>query len=82
MVRSAIMIHLALFLAAAVDAAPVEVQFSTSDGITVFGDLYMSPAGKLAPVILLFHQGGSEVDRADVCGVGSVAGSELAGEAR
>jgi alpha-beta hydrolase superfamily lysophospholipase len=60
MIRSAIVIHLALFLATAVDAAPVEVQFSTGDGITVFGDLYMSPEGKSAPVILLFHQGGSD----------------------
>jgi len=60
MFRSTTLILLAVLFSAAVDAAPVEVQFDTSDGITVFGDLYANPDGKMAPVILLFHQGGSD----------------------
>ena len=60
MVRSATVILLAMFLATVVAAAPVEVQFSTSDGITVFGDIYASPEGKSAPIILLFHQAGGD----------------------
>lgn len=35
-----------------------EITFKTSDGITIYGDLYLSEQGKSAPVILLFHQGG------------------------
>ena len=42
--------------ACSVSAAPIEVQFDTHDGITVFGDLYTSSERKSAPVILLFHQ--------------------------
>ena len=60
MVRSATVLSLALFFTAAVDAAPVEVQFNTDDGITVFGDLYASIEGKSAPIILLFHQAGGD----------------------
>ena len=37
-----------------------EVQFETSDGVTVFGEVYQAPdMPKSAPVILLFHQGAS-----------------------
>lgn len=37
---------------------PSEVQFFTSDSISVFGDLFIHEKGKSAPLILLFHQGG------------------------
>lgn len=38
-----------------------EVSFETSDGITVYGDLYRAPnQSKSAPLILLFHQGGGD----------------------
>jgi pimeloyl-ACP methyl ester carboxylesterase len=39
-------------------ATPVEIQ--TTDGVTVFGDLYRADAPSDAPFILLFHQGGSD----------------------
>lgn len=35
-----------------------EITFKTLDGITIYGDLYLSDKGKSAPIILLFHQGG------------------------
>ncbi|MBZ0269609.1 alpha/beta hydrolase, partial [bacterium] len=38
--------------------APREVTFETSDGVTVFGDLYERDREK-APTILLFHQAGA-----------------------
>jgi len=38
-----------------------EIQFQTSDAITVYGDVYrMADTPKSAPVILLFHQGGGD----------------------
>lgn len=38
-----------------------EVTFQTSDGVTVYGDLYRSPnQATSAPLILLFHQGGGD----------------------
>ncbi len=36
------------------------VQFETADGVTVWGDLYLTDAPRSAPVILLFHQGGGD----------------------
>ncbi len=36
-----------------------EVRFETSDGITVFGDLFRSEESHGRPLILLFHQGGA-----------------------
>ena len=42
------------------NAAAIDVQFDTRDGITIFGDLYTSSEGKSAPVILLFHQAQGE----------------------
>jgi hypothetical protein len=60
MARLAITLSFTLLFSAAVDAAPEEVRFETSDGITVFGDLYANSSGKTAPIILLFHQGASE----------------------
>jgi alpha-beta hydrolase superfamily lysophospholipase len=59
MIRSTTPLLLALLFATTVDAA-VEVRFSASDGITVFGDMYSSAEGKSAPVILLFHQAGGD----------------------
>ncbi|REJ75675.1 MAG: hypothetical protein DWQ47_09415 [Acidobacteria bacterium] len=38
-----------------------EVTFEAADGVKVFADLHLSPKGKEAPVILLFHQGGADV---------------------
>lgn len=37
-----------------------ELTFETSDGITVYGNLYPAAAGRSAPTILLFHQGGGD----------------------
>jgi pimeloyl-ACP methyl ester carboxylesterase len=44
-----------------VGAPPEPEEFSTtaSDGVVVFGDIYESPDGRGAPLILLFHQGGA-----------------------
>ena len=39
--------------------SPEVVQFQTTDGVTIFGDLYRANAPLDAPVILFFHQGGS-----------------------
>jgi alpha-beta hydrolase superfamily lysophospholipase len=41
-------------------SASREVRFQTSDGVTIYGDLYMSPESKSAPLILLFHQAGGD----------------------
>lgn len=38
---------------------PQEVSFDTPDGVTVFGDLYDPHGDQAAPMLLLFHQGGS-----------------------
>jgi dienelactone hydrolase len=37
-----------------------EVSFKAADGVQVFGDVYASPRGEREPVILLFHQAGSD----------------------
>lgn len=37
-----------------------QVEFAAADGVQVYGDLYASKAGKQAPIILLFHQAGSD----------------------
>ena len=49
-----------VLLPVAVFANPVEVNFETSDGVRVFGDVYHSAAGRAAPLILLFHQAGGD----------------------
>lgn len=50
-----------LCLAAFANAATSEVSFATSDGITVFGEVYQAEGiPKSAPLILLFHQGGGD----------------------
>ena len=58
--RPAKLFAVCLFISVAVNAAPVEVQFNGSDGVTIFGDLYESSEGKSASVILLFHQGAGD----------------------
>ena len=40
--------------------SPTEVRLDTADGIEVFGDLYWSEDTRGRPLILLFHQGGSD----------------------
>lgn len=40
-------------------AGAKDVTFSAADGVTIYGNLYETEAGKDAPFILLFHQGGS-----------------------
>lgn len=38
-----------------------EIQFETTDGVTVYGEIYTTPDTPMsAPVILLFHQGGGD----------------------
>ena len=49
-----------LVLAASAIAKPEQVSFEAADGVRVFGDIYRSADGELAPVILLFHQAGSD----------------------
>jgi alpha-beta hydrolase superfamily lysophospholipase len=41
-------------------AKTVQVHFDAADGVRVYGDIYRSADGDNAPVILLFHQGGSD----------------------
>ena len=38
---------------------PEPVEFAADDGVRVFADLYRGPRGKAGPVMLLFHQAGS-----------------------
>ncbi len=38
---------------------PEEVSFQASDGVTVFGDLYLAGDDRGAPLVLLFHQSAS-----------------------
>ncbi|MEQ8205666.1 MAG: alpha/beta fold hydrolase [Woeseia sp.] len=50
-----------LLVATMAGANGVEVDFETSDGVLVYGDLYLAPdRQKDAPLILLFHQGGGD----------------------
>jgi len=37
-------------------SGPTQVEFEAKDGTRVYADLYMTEAGKDAPIILLFHQ--------------------------
>lgn len=37
-----------------------EVFFKARDGITIYADIYQSPKGRSAPLIMLFHQGGGD----------------------
>lgn len=37
---------------------PQEVTFGASDGVVLYADLHLAEAGKAAPLLLLFHQGG------------------------
>jgi dienelactone hydrolase len=37
-----------------------EVKFDTSDGITIYGDLYGASESKSAPFVILFHQAGGD----------------------
>jgi dienelactone hydrolase len=39
---------------------PTEVTFKTEDRIKIYGEIYKSPKGKNAPLILLFHQGSGD----------------------
>jgi len=45
-----------------------QVEFAAADGVQIYGDLYASDAGKQAPVILLFHQAGSDA-RGEYAGI-------------
>ncbi|NND72730.1 MAG: alpha/beta fold hydrolase [Rhodothermales bacterium] len=36
-----------------------EITFVTEDGVTIFGDVYKTDEWRTSPVVLLFHQGGS-----------------------
>jgi pimeloyl-ACP methyl ester carboxylesterase len=38
-----------------------EVSFDSTDGVTLYGDVYESSKGKSAPLVMLFHQGGGDV---------------------
>ena len=50
-----------LLLAAFGNAATTEISFTTSDGVTVFGEVYRADGvPDSAPLILLFHQGGGD----------------------
>lgn len=62
----ATIVAILLFLNSAVAAEQIE--FNAADGVRVFGDLYTSSEGKGAPVILLFHQAGSDA-RGEYAGI-------------
>lgn len=49
-----------LSLAGVAAAESEEVSFKAADGIRLYGDVYASPRGDREPVILLFHQAGSD----------------------
>lgn len=42
------------------NANPREVSFAAADSVVIYGDLYQAKSGKTAPLILLFHQAGSD----------------------
>lgn len=42
------------------EITPREVSFRAADGIELFADIYESPKGRTAPLIMLFHQGGGD----------------------
>ena len=56
-----------LLLAASAIAEPEQVSFEAADGVRVFGDIYRSADGELAPVILLFHQANRDVRVLTTC---------------
>ncbi len=41
------------------DVEAKEINFKAADGVKVYADLYLAPAGKEAPLVILFHQAGS-----------------------
>lgn len=49
-----------LALAASAAAGPTEIEITTNDGVTIYGDVYTADRDKAAPLILLFHQAGSD----------------------
>jgi dienelactone hydrolase len=49
-----------LLVVANATAKSEEIEFGTSDGVQVYGDIYRSADGDMAPVILLFHQAGGD----------------------
>lgn len=61
-------IALMMLTPALAHAEPVQVDFRSSDDVRIYGDLYASDAGKSAPVILLFHQAGSDA-RGEYAGI-------------
>ena len=54
-----LLIQLATMVATAQPQRPPakQVTLRTEDGITLYADIYLSPKGKRAPLIMLFHQG-------------------------
>ncbi len=40
--------------------AAEEIHFTAADGVTVFADIYHAEAGKIAPLVMLFHQASSD----------------------
>ena len=58
--RQSIATMLAALLFSTIAIASEQVEFDATDGVRVYGDLYASSIGKSAPVILLFHQAGSD----------------------
>ncbi len=54
-----ILILPALILMATATSAAEQVHFKAGDDLTVYADLYLAPTGKSAPLVLLFHQAGS-----------------------
>lgn len=61
---------LVVFVSGLAVAASDEVSFVASDGVQLFGDVYPSADGKDAPLILLFHQAGSDA-RGEYQGIAS-----------
>lgn len=67
-IRLAGLAMLAVATSSGVAVAAEQVEFETADGIRIFGDVYASAAGKDEPVILLFHQAGSDA-RGEYAGI-------------
>lgn len=63
-----IAIAVAASLCAGLAHTAEQLEFDALDGVRIFGDLYTSEAGRSAPVILLFHQAGSDA-RGEYAGI-------------
>lgn len=70
----------ALLFVSFAGAEGIEVSFEATDGVTVYGDVYMADGiPKSAPLILLFHQGGGDARGEYMPLVSRLAGQRTSG---